>query len=337
MGNKSFLKDEAILRELSELVKETFLLWDEVWVGFSWRHYYFDHTQRVRALCLEIARHEAADLRKLEYAALLHDLTKRYDGKILTDSQGKRILDENGFWRNELLIPKRENIVTRLYRDYNQFHRLHNVSGALVAKKILESYGFPSDFCTSVSSIIEGHLKPEPREGDSSLDILERKILYEADTIDANLGLTAFYRNIQIHTHSAIVEKGLPDLRQYVGRIGPWVKTKTSFIDRMMTETGAQIAGRRYGKMEEFASQIMEELQNNFLQSLEYGTLGIMKYFMDCNQDPNLPDEMNNLLTRWIPDCEKRLKTEKDPETQLIFQRAVNFCHLLSQEAEGKA
>ena len=129
MGNRLFLNDQEILDRLNELVKETFLLWDEDWVDFSWRYYYFEHTQRVRALSLEIGRHEDADLRKLEYAAILHDITKRYDGKILRDSQGRRILDENGLWRNELLMPKRENIVTKLYREFDQFHKLHNVSG----------------------------------------------------------------------------------------------------------------------------------------------------------------------------------------------------------------
>ena len=93
------MDDEAILQELEELVRATFLLWEEKWVGFSWRHYYFNHTQRVRALSLEIGRREHADLRKLEYAALLHDITKRYDGKIVSDKDGNRILDENGFWR----------------------------------------------------------------------------------------------------------------------------------------------------------------------------------------------------------------------------------------------
>jgi len=144
------IDDEAVLKGLNELVKETFLLWDEIWVGFSWRHYYFNHTQRVRALSLEIGRREGADLRKLEYSAVLHDVTKRYDGRVLTDSQGKRVLDENGFWHNELLMPKRENVATKLYRELNQFGNLHNVSGASVAKKLLESYGLPSSFSSSV-------------------------------------------------------------------------------------------------------------------------------------------------------------------------------------------
>jgi len=331
------LDDQAVLKELVDIVRETFLLWDDVWVGFSWKHYFFNHTQRVRALSLEMGRHEGADLRKLEYASLLHDITKRYDGNILRDNQGKRILDVNGFWRNELLLPNRENHVTRLYRKHNQFHELHNVSGALIARELLEAYGFSQDFSTSVSSIIEGHLKPDPLEGEALLNVLERKILYEADTIDANLGLIAFYRNIQIHTHSAILGGGVADLRQYVNRIGPWIRTKTPFVEKMATKSGVQIATERYRRMGEISSRIVEELENDYSQSVEYGMLGIIEYFMGCNQDPNLQDEMSYLLTNWIPQREKMVKTMTNPRTQQIFQNAVDFCELLSREIEGKA
>ena len=75
------IDEVEILQKLIQLVKETFLLWNERWLGFSWRHYFFNHTQRVRALSLKIGRKENADLKKLEYAAILHDVTKRYDGK----------------------------------------------------------------------------------------------------------------------------------------------------------------------------------------------------------------------------------------------------------------
>ena len=97
--------DARILKEIEELVQETFLLWDEKRVGFSWRYYFFNHTQRVRMLSLSIGRKEGADLRKLEYAALMHDITKRYDGNFLTDKDGKRVVDEHGFWKNEMLPP----------------------------------------------------------------------------------------------------------------------------------------------------------------------------------------------------------------------------------------
>jgi hypothetical protein len=105
----------------------------------------------------------------------------------------------------------------------------------------------------------------------------------------------------------------------------------------MATGTGVQIARERYERMIEFSSQIIEELENDSSISMEYGILGIIKYFMDCNQDPNLQEEMNYLNTRWIPQRERMLKTASNPRTELIFQRAVNFHELLSQEIEGKA
>lgn len=324
------MDDKVIMKELNALVKETFLLWDVAWVDFSWRHYYYNHTQRIRALCLEIGRQEGADLRKLEYASLLHDITKRYDGSIIRDSQGKRIIDKNGFWHNELLLPKRENLVSKLYKKFNQFHTLHNVSSALISKKILESYSLSSNFCASVSSIIESHLKPD------ASDNLEKKILYEADTMDANLGLIAFYRNIQIHTHIAKIKNGRAYLKKYVDRIEPWINRTISFINNMKTESGTRIANKRYKRMKDFSSNVIKEFKHNFTQSLKYGLLDIIKGFMDQNQDPNLQEEIKYLLTRWIPEHRKLINSETDPKIKTIFQRATRFCQLLSKEIEGK-
>jgi HD superfamily phosphodiesterase len=336
MEQESSVNDAIILRELNELVRETFLLWDEIWVGFSWRHYYFNHTQRVRALCLTIGRQEGADLRKLEYAATLHDITKRYDGKILTDSQGKRILNENGFWLNAMLMPKRENLVTRLYRTHDQFHKLHNVSGAIIAQKLLEARGLPLDFYSSIGSIIKSHLRPDVYNNDSSEDVLEKKILYEADTMDANIGLTAFYRNIQIRTHRATPQKDEAVLERYISTIEPWIERKEAFIDLMTTKTGINLARERLERMKEVHSQIKEELQNNMHNSLEYGLLSVIKGFMDQNTDPNLESELNHLLTDQVIRYEN-MKIGTDHDIQPIVQRAIEFCQLLSQEMTGQA
>ncbi len=332
-----FIDDAKTINRLVKLVKETFSLWDESWVDFSWKHYYYEHTQRVRALALKIGRNEGADLRKLEYAALLHDITKRYDGRILRDAQGKRVLDEYGFWRNELLMPKRQNLVTRLYDELNQFNKLHNISGALIAKKIIESQGLSEDFSNSVATIIEGHLKLNNGIDTSLPNALERNILYEADTLDANLGLIAFYRNIQINTHNAIDTKGGIDLRQYVVSIEPWIQTKVPFIDRMATKTSIQIAKERHERMKMTYAQIVAESKNMFDQSLKYGILGCLKFFMDHNQEPNLQEEIDYLLNNWIPNHEQILRTEANPEVLAVFKRAVSFCHDLVQEIQGKA
>lgn len=89
--------------------------------------------------------------------------------------------------------------------------------------------------------------------------------------------------------------------------------------------------------MEEFCHRIIEELENDSSWSVEYGMLGVMKYFMECNKDPNLQDEMSYLQTNWIPQRQRMLKTVSNPRTGLIFQNAVSFCELLSREIEGKA
>ena len=56
--------------------RETFLLWDQVRIGWSWRHYYLNHTLRVRALALELRKHEGADPDVVAFAATLHDISK---------------------------------------------------------------------------------------------------------------------------------------------------------------------------------------------------------------------------------------------------------------------
>jgi len=240
------------------------------------------------------------------------------------------VIDKNGFWHNELLLPKRENLVSKLYKKFNQFHTLHNVSGALISKKILESYGLSSNFCDSVSSIIESHLKSDTSNN------LEEKLLYEADTMDANLGLIAFYRNIQINTHFAKIKNSKVDLRKYVSRIEPWINRTISFMKNMNTESGTRIANKRYKRMKDFSSNVIEEFKHNFTESVKYGLLGIIKGFMDQNDDPNLHEDIKYFLTGWIPERRKLVNNEIDPKIKTIFQRATLFFQLLSKEIEGK-
>src|SRR5215472_16198914 len=102
---------EAVLCELDALVRDTYQLWDECWVGFSWRNYTYDHVQRVRRLALNLAAEESADQHVLDVASVLHDVTKSYDGEVLM-RDGQRVFDEQGFWRNEYLPPARVNAVT---------------------------------------------------------------------------------------------------------------------------------------------------------------------------------------------------------------------------------
>jgi hypothetical protein len=334
--------DARILRELEQLVEETFMLWDEKRVGFSWRYYYFNHTQRIRALTLSIGKNEGADLRKLEYAALLHDITKRYDGKILTDKDGKRVVDEDGLWRNEMLPPNpnKSNIVTQLYAEHDQAYKLHNVSGAFIAGMILKRYGFPDDFCDGVSSIILAHLRPTGSNTQKIEEFnrnLEGRILYEADTIDANLGLVAFFRNIGIHTYSMVRRAGKADLKAYIEGIPRWLNMKEDFLPRMQTDTGRKVGDARQKRNWQIWSQIEQESENFELNEI-YGILGVVKYFMSCCEDPDMREQMAFVENQWIPERKTMLISENSRReaAKKSLERAVNFHSLLAQEIRGE-
>ena len=325
----------TILQELAQLVQDTFSLWREHWVGFSWRNYYFNHTQRVQALSRTLGVNEGANLLALDFAAILHDITKRYDGEIILDSNGQRALDANGFWHNELLLPQKENIVTSLYRQYDLFHTLHNHSGAIVAQHLLETYDLEPTFCHFVRTIIESHLKPD-HESDQVEYYLEKQILYEADTLDSNIGLTAFYRNIQIRTHHAINKGGHAELSEYIPTIESWINRKQNFMDKIVTATGVVLAETRLQRMKVFYSQILDDYHNHFEASRRYGLLGIMQYFMDHNADPNLTTELAYLQNYWLPTRYKQLQQRQDKSSKQLLHKASRFCHLLRQEVDGQ-
>ncbi len=334
--------DRRILGELEELMRETFMLWDEKRVGFSWRHYYLNHTQRVRMLSLSIGKHEGADLRKLEYAALMHDITKRYDGKILTDKDGKRVLDADGFWQNEMLPPNpnKSNIVTQLYTEHDQERKVHNESGALIAGMILRDYGLPEDFCDGVSSVILTHLKPgesNPEKMRRFNENLEGRILYEADTMDSNLGLVAFFRNIGIHTYSMLQRDGKAELRKYIEGIPRWLNMKEDFLPRMQTDTGRQRGEERQKRNWEMWSLIERE-KEDFELNEKYGILGIVKYLMGCCDDPNMQEQMDHVENEWLPERKAMLSSEnsrrKDAERSL--KSAIDFHSTLAKEICGE-
>lgn len=333
--------DEArILKELEGLVKETFMLWDEKRIGFSWRHYFFNHTQRVRALSVTIAKNEGADHRKIEYASLLHDITKRYDGGFLTDKDGKRIVNEDGFWLNETLLPKRTNIVTQLYDEHNLAQTLHNVSGAVITERLLKNYGFPDDFCADVGSIVLTHLKPNETSTEKIKAFnsnLEGRILYEADTIDSNLGLTAFFRNIGIHTYYMVERTGRIDLKEYIDGIPRWLNMKEEFLPRMQTETGRRIADARQKRNWEIWSWIERE-KENFEVNEQYGVLGVVKYFMDCYDDPNMSEQMAYLENEWIPARKLMLESENSKRelSEQGLKSALEMYSLIVRECMGE-
>jgi len=333
---------QPILKELEDLTAETFGLWDHNRVGFQWRHYTLNHTLRVRNMCLELGRREGADLTQLAFAATLHDITKRYDGKILTDENGNRVLDENGFWINETLLPNpnKSNIVTELYRENNLQGTVHSISGAFIAKKLLESYGLPDDFNEAVSTIIRAHVKPPrltPEQYDELYGKVESRILYDADTMDANVGYTAFYRNVHIHSYGAMQRDGF-NLSAYVDNLPRWIDTKYSFIDNLLTESGREVGARRQERNKTLYQMLSEE-KKHYNLNLKYGLLGVIDYFVSGTEDPNFREQIDYLEQHWIPERKRWLQRESSETEELAQQsinRVVDFCNLMKAECSGK-
>jgi len=298
---------DEVLERLNTLTRDTYQLWDHEWVGFSWRNYTYDHVRRVRNLALSLAAEEGADPRVLDVAAVLHDITKSYDGEILM-KDGQRVVDEQGFWRNEMLPPARQNRVTALYDALSLRGAVHNVSGARIADALLADDGYAPEFRAHVSEIIISHLKVG--QGSS----LEGRCLYDADTIDANIGHPALYRNIQISMHfleqqyaaegrdteAYIAENLRTHLQEYVHSKWPgWVAGKTrDFVGRMTTDAGRRRALARIARLEETLRAMAEEM-DEFSAAVESGYLAPTAYFVGSRRNPSLIEELAVLEARW--------------------------------------
>ena len=322
---------ERVLGQLEQLVRETYLLWDRDWVGFSWRAYTFDHVQRVRGLARTLAAAEGGDVTVTDFAALLHDITKSYDGEIVV-RDGKRVLDANGFWQNETLLPDRENEVTRIYARLGLGGTLHSISGALVAEELLREAGLTPEFIASVTHAIRQHLKPD------STASLEARALYDADTIDSNIGLPAFYRNIQISLHmldkrladtgssvDAMLAAGLQDyLSSYLReRVPTWIHGKhRDFVEKLTTDAGKRLGGDRIDRLTAAMAASAEEM-DDFARHLRSGRLGVIHRFMTNRTDPTLAAELAVLSDGW----------QHQPD---LTPGARQFVELIRKESAGE-
>ena len=301
-------EDRAVLRRLEELVRQTHLLWDQEWVGFSWRNYTFEHMQRVRGLSRTLAREEGADERVLEFAATLHDITKSYDGDILIGPDGKRVLDENGFWRNATLPPARSNKVTELYDRLGLAGTVHSVSGGKVADALIDEEGYPADFRARVDRAIQEHLIAGPNAS------IEGKVLNDADTVDANIGLPAFYRNIQISLHredETYAKRGetfLDWLRQNLPayldtylkeKIPTWIEGKQrDFVHKLNTPSAQRVAQQRLDRLRQVNDSLVQELEA-LERALEDGGLAVVRFFMENRKNPQMTEQLGLLEQRW--------------------------------------
>jgi len=217
---------------------------------------------------------------------------------------------------------------------------IHSVSGALIAKKLLESYGLPDEFNEAVSTIIRAHVKPPTltqEQHDELYGKVESQILYDADTMDANVGYTAFYRNIHIHSYGAIQRDGF-DLSSYVDNLPRWIDTKYSFVDGLLTESAKEVGTIRQERNKEL-HQILIKEKENFDLNLKYGLLGVLDYLVSGTEDPNFREQMNYLEQHWIPERKKWFQEESNETQELAEQsisRVVDFWNLMEAESSGK-
>ena len=324
-------------KSLWSLARDTFDLWSHKRVGFSWRNYYLEHTIRVRNLCLALAEREDADADALDIAAILHDITKRFDGPFLTGPDGRRVVDRTGFWLSEPLLPDRgeDNVVTRLYGFLDEYGRPHSESGADITRIVLLLAGLPEDFAQKASEIVRAHVQPS--DGGNDLTV-EQQILCDADMLDSNLGLVAFYRNVQIHIHRRIEETGSADLRAYVEYVPGWLGSKDAFLSRIHTDTARTLAGERLARCHEYHGLMVVEL-DDYDVCERFGLLGVFSYFISTVADPDFFKELRHLEVERLP----RLRSEIDSlphssraRASAALADAERFCRELRGEANGE-
>jgi hypothetical protein len=303
------MESRALIAELDRLVAETCSLWDAGWVTFNWRNYTYDHVQRVRSLTLTLCAREGGDPLVCDLASLLHDITKPYDGEYLVDAEGKRVVGDDGLWRNDPRPPARCNEVTELYDALGLAGELHNVSGAIVARHLLRRRGVDDAICERVARTIRDHLKT-PQDAP-----VESRCLSDADTIDANIGLPAFVRNIYIHLHyrdqrlapgdvpteTLLREAPLDYLRPYVCENLPrWSEGKRrDFVPRLMTAAGIRIAEERLNVLTATWARLADELEAFDVTSRRGATAAVL-HFMRHRDDPSIAAETRSLLDAWV-------------------------------------
>jgi HD superfamily phosphohydrolase YqeK len=309
-----------IVDHLDQLVRDTCALWGAGWVTFNWRGYTYDHVRRVRGLALTIVEGEsgpanrqgpghAGELRVVELASLLHDITKPYDGEYMTDASGRRLVDGKGYWRNDIRQPLHRNEVTDIYGELGLSGQLHHESGATVAYHLLRRSGLDEVLAGQVAQAIRDHLQPGP---DASMP---GRCLYDADTIDANIGLPAFIRNIYINSHFYELRKGpgtpslemllrenpLSYLEPYVlDKLPAWSEGKErDFIPRLLTNTAQQVARNRLARLRRTWASLAEELQA-FDWHRSHGRLAVLLHFMYHTDDPSIAAETRYLADQWV-------------------------------------
>jgi HD superfamily phosphohydrolase YqeK len=319
------------LEELDQLVRSTYLLWEAGWVTFNWRNYTYDHVQRVRGLALALARLENANSLVTGFSALLHDVTKAYDGEYLADAQGKRLVDAQGYWRCSTRTPVGQNEVTLLYDRLRLDGQVHSISSAAIAWHVMRKRGYTHTEREHVAEAIREHLGPQPGASVESL------CLYDADLIDANIGLPAFIRNIYIHQHFYDLRRtgNQPSMAELLGdnprtylepyireTLVRWIESKArDFPPQLRTTAARSLAVARLNRLQAFSGELAREL-DDWEYNIQHGSLAVMLYLMLRGDDPSIAQEIEVLSNGWI-------------QTATVSTPARQFIQNLASEASG--
>jgi len=189
---------------------------------FRHSHHDWSHVERVTRLALHIAEEENADLDVVRAAALLHDVA--------------RAMEDEG---------KIED---------------HALDSAIIAKKILDEVGFPTEKAAKVIKSIETHRFRHGRKPES----LEAKILQDADRLDilGAIGLARVFtrggwENNPIH------DPTIPPKKKYDGKSLTAVNHIYEKIlkanDTLNTKTARKIGQERHEFVEHFLERLLKE------------------------------------------------------------------------------
>jgi uncharacterized protein len=185
----------------------------------------WDHTRRVYNLCLHIGKREGAELEVLQLAAILHD-------------------------------------IGREQQDASEGQVCHAELGAVMAREILEKYGFPREMTEKVVHCIATHRF----RGDKAPLSQEAKILYDADKLDAigaigigrafvfagEVGAKVHNKDVDIEKTEAYTEEDTA-YREYVVKL-------SKIKDKILTAEGKRLAEGRHRFMVEFFERLNKEV-----------------------------------------------------------------------------
>jgi hypothetical protein len=186
---------------------------------------------------------------------------------------------------------------------------LHHESGAAVATELLRARGVAKPLVVGAATAIREHLLPTAEAS------LEGRCLYDADTIDANIGLPAFVRNIYINLHfhdmrrkpeaptldTLLRDAPLDFLRPYVTENLPrWAEGKLrDFPPKLMTRAGRELSLARMERLNTTFRSLADELAD-YATNSHQGSLAAMLHYMRHHDEPSIAAETNYLAQGWL-------------------------------------